>query len=463
MARSEEESDVWRILLFGRCGEELLLLRSPSGFRLPELRTPRCQRVAPNLNTEAKRLWKLDTVCLLPLEVSHDDLTVADSKYHVMELCMPEELARVAPDFVQMSALREASFAEFRDYRAVRQGMGLEWAGHAKDHCGPFSGFGAFERISAWVEEQLQPLGLRLDREFRQLQATASFALIRFATNRGAVWFKAVGEPNLREFPITRLLTARLPQYVPELLAAKTDWNAWLAAEAQGQGLFESSDLATWCRAAELLAELQIASLQHAPDFLAVGAHDVRSQTLLNLVGPFFSMTEEIMQSQTKATVRKLTKQDISTVREQVAEALHKLEEAEIPNALNHLDLNACNVVVSSSKCTFLDWAEASVGNPFFSLEYLRQQFLQVFPGQAEAERKFSDSYLERWKSVLAVKSAERLSQLVPLTATFAFAASALSWDDRNLIAHPEVAGFIRSLVRRMHRESDQLRTSCAA
>ena len=60
----EEESDAWRILLFGRNGAELLLVRSPAGLRLPELRIPRWQRIVPNLNAVATefQLGSLDGV-----------------------------------------------------------------------------------------------------------------------------------------------------------------------------------------------------------------------------------------------------------------------------------------------------------------------------------------------------------------------------------------------------------------
>jgi hypothetical protein len=462
MVRPEEETDVWRILLFGRSGEELLLLRTPSGLRLPELRIPRWQRVAPNLNAEAKRLWNLDTVCLFPLEISHIDLVVRDAQYHVMEVCRPQELARVAPDFVQMSAVKEDSFADIHDYLAVRQEMEPRTAGLAEDHCGPFSKFGAFGRISAWVAEQLQPLGLRLDGSFRQLQATGSFALIRFATNCGAVWFKAVGEPNLREFAITAALAARLPGFLPELLAARTDWNAWLAKEVEGQDLFAISDPAAWFRAVRSLADLQTTSSQDVTHILAAGARDVRSQRLLDVANPFFAAMEEIMEAQTKTTPPKLDRQEIRTVRDQVCEALLQLCDARIPDALNHLDLNPGNVIVSPSKCMFLDWAEGAVGNPFFSMEYLRQHFLQAFPGEQEAELALRKSYLNHWTSV-ADKTSEDLFRFAPLAAVFAFAASALPWDDPKMAQRQEFAGFLRSLIRRMHRESEQIRASRAA
>ena len=462
MAGPEQDTDVWRILLFGRSGAELLVLRSALGFRLPELHIPRCQRVAPNLNAAAKRLWNLDTVCLLPLKLSHDDQTVATCKYHVMEVCKPEELARIAPNFAQMSTLSEAAFADSWDYAAVRQGMALETVSVNEDH-DPFSRFGAVERISAWVEDQLPPLGLRLNHEFQQLQAFTSFALIRFSTSHDALWFKAVGEPNLREFPITRLLAARHPQYMPEVLAVRAEWNAWLAREACGHGLYDSLDLAAWCRAAESLAELQIASLPHAPDFLTAGAHDVRPSTLLDLVGPYFSMAEQIMHAQTKTTVRRLAKEEISEVRDRVSEALRELAESGIPNALNHLDLNPCNVVVSPGKVTFLDWAEAGVGNPFFSAEYLRKHFQRTFSPLSEDEQKFRESYQSPWKPILGRESTERFWHFVPLAAAFAFAVSAIPWNEPKLSHQPELASYSRSLIRHMHRESKQIKASRAA
>jgi hypothetical protein len=464
MSRSQDkETDAWRILLFARNGAELLLLRSRSGFRLPEFHIPRCQRIAPNLNAEAKRLWNLDTVCLFPLDLPHPDSAAVHCKYQVMEVRKPEELARVAPDFMLTSTSNEAAFADERDYLAVQQGMGFEGACFPKECQGPFSEFGAFGRISAWVEEQLRQLGLRWNGNVRQLQAGASFALIRFETNRGGVWFKAVGEPNLRELPITVTLAANFPEHVPEPFAQRAEWDAWLTEEVEGHSLFASKELACWHQAAEALASLQIASIQNTSHILAAGARDTRSARLLAVTGPFFAAMECIMDEQTTRGARKLSRQQIQQVQQQVIEALGKLDGAEVPDTLNHLDLNPGNVFVSSTKCKFLDWAEAAVGNPLFSMEYLRQHFLRAYPDRADAEGDFRNCYLNPWKAVLPSKTIALLLRLAPLTAAFAYAACALPWDDANLSRRTELAPLLRSLLRRMHCESDWMGTSRVA
>lgn len=458
----EEETDPWRILLFGRNGAELLLVRSPSGLRLPELFIPRQQRIVPNLNAEAKRLWNLDTVCLFAFDVPHSELATVNCGYHVMEVVKPEELARVAPDFVLLSNLKEASFADRRDYWAVRQGMGFKQGSFPQDCQGPFSEFAAFRRISTWVEEQLRPLGLRWDGKFRQLQASPSFALIEFQTNRGPVWFKAVGEPNLREFPVTRELANRFPRHSSVLLAKRSPWNAWLALEAEGQALSSCLDQHPWRRAADSMAELQIASIETAPEILAAGARDIRSKPLVALVVPFFARLEDLMEQQSKSAPQRLTGEEIARTRQRVIEALVDMEAVGIPETLNHLDLNPGNIFIASTKCTFLDWAEAAVGNPFFSMEYLRQHFVRSFPGQADAEAAFLACYLNRWRSSLPARTVEKALRLAPLTALFAYAASSLPWQ-LSLVSRPELAGFLRSLTRRMCRQSAELSASRAA
>jgi hypothetical protein len=452
------ENDTWRILLFGRNGAELLLFRGPTGFRLPELHIPRLQRAALNLNAEAKRLWKLETVCLFKFDVDPSGASSRDRRYHVLELTKGETLARVAPNSLVLSSLDEALFADRRDFLAVQQGMRFNGASFPQKHQGPFSEFGSFEKICAWVQDQLRRLDRHLDGCFRQFQAGSSFALVRFQTECGAVWFKAVDEPNKREFPITVELSARFPSYLPVSVARSAEWNAWLTEEASGQDLFSSVEPPAWRRAAESLAELQIASISCTQAILAAGAHDVRSSRLLALTDSFFRVAEPLMEQQTKTTPPPLHVGEIDDVREHVTSLLHWTDSIHIPDALNHLDPNPGNIFVSEEKCIFLDWAEAAVGNPFLTFEYLRQHFRRAFPGAEHSEAELCDSYRSRWNSILPDKAADEMMHIAPLTALFAHAVSNDVWSDARKLQNPGVAGYFRSLVRQMKRFSDSSR-----
>jgi aminoglycoside phosphotransferase (APT) family kinase protein len=282
--------------------------------------------------------------------------------------------------------------------------------------------------------------------------------LIRFQTDGSAVWFKAVGEPNTREFRVTMELTARFPSHLPVPIATCSDWNAWLTKEAAGQDLFNCMEMSAWERAAESLADLQIASIEDTPDILAAGGRDVRVAHLLGLADPFFEVMERTMQRQTKAAPPPLHPHEINRVKEHVISLLHEMEFTHIPDTLNHLDPNPGNIFVSERTCTFLDWADAAVGNPFFSFEYLRQHFLRTFPTGQAAEAKLCHSYLSRWSSILPDKTAEQMMRITPLAALFAYAASALLWNETNAGNPLELQAFLRSLGRRMRHESEYLR-----
>src|SRR5262249_44162298 len=146
----------------------------------------------------------------------------------------PPAWEALVPPSAEFSSAKEDSFALASDYSAVRKAMAIDGNASERYLRGPFAEFGAFRRISGWVETELNRHAMRWEGKFSQFNATPSFSLIRFPTNRGAAWFKAVGEPNLREFPVAQLLGERFPFHVPELLAAKPEWNAWLTAESKG-------------------------------------------------------------------------------------------------------------------------------------------------------------------------------------------------------------------------------------
>jgi hypothetical protein len=221
-------------------------------------------------------------------------------------------------------------------------------------------------------------------------------------------------------------------------------------------------DIAAWQRAAESLADLQIASIPHTPDILAAGARDVRAKFLLTMADSFFKVMERIMLQQTKASPPALNAREINEVKEHIVSLLGDMELTWVPDTLNHLDPNPGNVFVSESASTFLDWADAAVGNPFFTFEYLRQHFRRTFPCAEAVEAELCNSYLSRWTPLLPVKTLERMIRFAPLAALFAYAASTLPWYGTTF-GNESLEAFLRSLVRRMHHESQCLKKSAAA
>ncbi len=293
--------------------------------------------------------------------------------------CRPDAEAPREKEWVAVDSLVESSFGDPCDFQAVRQAIAQSMAQTEDTTRGPFGRLGWFLDLQRWVQEQIGPHGLHLNGRFRQLNACPTFSLIRFETDGPAIWFKAVGAPNQREYPVTLALARSFSRFIPQIIATRPEWNGWLAREAEGPLLQECSALASWEAAAADLAELQIHSLGRSLHLLDPGARDLRAWALADLVQPFFRTMGELMERQTKVPPAALSREELGCLSERVQDALTVLEETGIPTTLGHLDINPGNIVCSPTGCVFLDWAEAFVGHPFLTFEYLLEHFRRTF------------------------------------------------------------------------------------
>jgi hypothetical protein len=270
------------------------------------------------------------------------------------------------------------------------------------------------------------------------------------------VWFKAVGEPNLQEFPITLEISRHFPKYLPRILGERPEWNSWIALSAGPSSLGEINGLIHWEAAVRALANLQVESIGTAEVLLQAGAHDLRSQRLSVLVLPFLNVVSRLMREQTKSSPSPLSDDDLNLLGLRLQDAITLIEDLRIPCALGHLDLNPGNIILSDEGCKFLDWAEAYVGHPFLSFEYLSEHRRRIV-GATEVGPSILAAYTQPWTRIASPEVIAEAFAVVPLVAAFAYAISSQAWKDNDSLRNPTVAGYIRSLARRMNREAVQL------
>ena len=448
------ETDLWRIILFASSGKRLLALPTDGRWRLPTLTVPRFRRLAEHLTTALAAECSQKAVCLFRLDLDSDR---SDLRFHVMESCEDSSAPSDGSQWVSISSLTDSQFADPLDLAAVQKALAV---------CpgrGALAKLGWFSDLTAWVREIAAREGLILRNHFSQLNADPPFGLIRFETNGPALWFKAVGEPNLREYRITRTISEYFPAFLPRLLAARDDCNGWIAMEARGAHPDQLSPRAPWEMIAEQLADLQIASLGRTLHLADVGCRDLRAASLAELVDPFFTVLAELMQLQTKPCPPPVSSQELLSLKDQLQRVLAHIQAGQVPNSLGHLDLNPRNIVVSPNRCTFLDWAEACIGHPFLTLQYLlahldRDGFLDP-----RSRGRIVSAYAARWKYFAEPAEIDQHLALAPLVAVFAYAVSIDAWRDPSLRRRPEVAKFLRSLARRMAREVNRSAISNAS
>jgi aminoglycoside phosphotransferase (APT) family kinase protein len=145
-------------------------------------------------------------------------------------------------------------------------------------------------------------------------------------------------------------------------------------------------------------------------------------------------------------------------------EACTFLAELDLPETLGHLDFNPGNIIGSPTGCVFLDWAEAYIGHPFYTFEYLREQLRRIHPDKKAWQSEVTSCYLDPWSSFASEDAAAHALEVTPIVAVLAYALSNNTWQDSERLENPNIAGYFRSLVRRMQREAqiwDQGRQRC--
>jgi hypothetical protein len=331
---------------------------------------------------------------------------------------------------------------------------------------GAFGKPGWLREVFGWINQQIAPFGRRTTGPFRQLNASPTFSLLRIETNGPPLWFKAVGQPNLREYPITCALSKHFPAFVPHVIATHKEWNAWLAAEGSGAHPDENSDFQAWLTITMTLADLQLASFGQGLHLIDAGCRDVRVCALVDLVKPFLESMAALMEQQRKVSPAPLSYQELMELAGPLREALAILEDSGIPNALGHLDFNPGNILVSLNRCVFLDWAEACVGHPFLTFEYLLENLRRLRPFDQSWQTKLLSAYMDQWRFFVEPEALVEAIATTPLLAVFVYALSGESWRDPARLRDSSAASHLRSLVRRMKREAQTLaarRVSCVS
>ncbi len=445
--------DSYRLMVIRRNGSEILLLPNGSGWALPLVEIHPQQRVAEQLASEVSRGWGLEVYCLfVPRHRTSGGNGVAN--YSVMESVRNNDKAPAGTYWMPPTvATGCGGVSEAGVVRESLEELGSFARGETP---GPFARPSWLRELFEWAQEQVGPLGLRLTGGFRQLNASPTFSLMRLETNEGALWFKATGEPNAHELPVSLFLARVFPRHVPRILGVHPAWNGWLMEEVPGSELDQTAECAAWERAAEQLAELQIASIGRGAELLEAGCKDLQTRSLVVRIDPFLARMAEFMAAQKKPSPAPLSASELASLSGKLEEACKLLLSFGLPDTLGHIDFNSGNILVSRDRCVFLDWAEGCVANPLITLEYLRQHLKRSALQETLAVERVTDAYLRPWTSFHSPDDLRRALALSPLVAVFVYAVANYSWRSLDAIHNPKLAGYFRSLTRRMYREAIQ-------
>jgi len=448
----------YRLVITRRKASEILLSRKPFGASLPQVEVRSGARLAGQLIAQVRCDYHLETYCLMGKEASALP-QVPSARYAVLEALDPDDEAPRSTTWTPFRGCLSSETLSPADRLAIS--TSLEELDGCVSHParGPFARPGWIGELFGWLEEVMRPFGLRATGNFEQRNASPTFSLLRIETNRSAVWFKATGEPNTRELPISVALDRLFPNCVPRILGVHPNWNAWLCDEAPGQTLDNFRGVRAWAIAATSLAKLQIASIPKTNILLEAGCQDLRLHQLEARIEPFLRRAGDLMSLQAKEPPKVLRDPELRFLGDCLKAAFSELAKHPMPGALGHLDCNPGNIVVSDCACCFLDWAEASVTHPFLTFAYFAEHARRNLPGPDALADALASAYLRPWQSFFSPETLAQALAYSPLVAVFGYAVASKKWSSPEATQNRALAGFFRGLARRAYREAAQIGT----
>jgi hypothetical protein len=451
MPSYSDATDAYRLIIIRRDANEILLSPKGAGWTLPRVEIRKQQRIAEQLTTEVRKGLGLESYCLF-LASSGPSGPTAKLACAVLECVRQNEKAPTGTYWMSVSVAADCGRAE--EAAAIRNALAELASYTAGEKPGPFAKPGWLRELFQWAYEQTAPFGLRLTGDFQQFNAGPTFSLTRLETDTAALWFKATGEPNERELPISLLLADLFPSHVPRILGVHTSWNGWLSLEAEGRPLDELTECRSWERAAEGLAEMQIESIGRVTDLVDRKCKDLRLLEAAKCIDPFLIRMKEFMRLQEKRSPSPLADTELLSLGEGLRESFSVLQSFGLPDTLGHLDCNPGNLVVSQESCTFLDWAEACVTNPLITFEYLRRHMERCAVEEPAADSRITTAYVRPWASFFSPDDLLRAVAAAPPVAVFIHAIAVDAWRTLDPVSNPALAAYFRSLTRRMYRDA---------
>lgn len=350
----------YRVVLVDPESRGLCVLERGGEYRLIRVTVAQRTRLARQLQEALRNVWGL-TVMIL------DCLTMDDaaSPYVFAELLHGKLAGELRGIQLEQIPDDELSERERASLLAILDG----------DTKMPFGGIGWSDEAIAWVETAT---GRRVSSkaDVEQYNAGGGFMLVRLRMEAGCdYWLKATGVPNIHERRVMSLLSKLCRGYVPEVVAERPAWNAWLMRN-DGDHIValppEASGVIRFLEGAvESLAELQMRTVGSELDLLDAGAFDQRTPVLRNESEALFAYMDEAMGFQTSTKVPRIDAKRLRELQNIFEDVCSYMEDWGLPDTVLHGDMNLGNILAAGKRCVFIDWCEAYVGNPLVTFEHL--------------------------------------------------------------------------------------------
>lgn len=410
----------------------LLVRRTQAGYNLPHFESAevRFWQAVDHVNRAVQEQLGLEVTTVRCLKVD------SHHKYYLTE--------NHSPDWTSPEDMEWVTHAQVADLPLEQEAIIKEWIAWST-HDSPRradwyqpSWFGA---ASAWMKGQLQQQGIEITGPVEQLRAWERSAILRANTTQGYVYFKALPPMFKHELGLTIWLGKLFPDNFVTLLAFNPA-RRWMLMADHGQQMLNSlPEIERWEAALRQFARIQLGVVARAKEIIGLGVPDRRLYLLESHLEALLNLSPE----QLSGDNLKLSDEDVQHLRARIPEfkrILTELYKYGIPATLEHGDFWAGQVIVHHDQYVFIDWSDASISHPFFSLLFLYDDDAPL-PDVPHTLERLRNAYLESWKAYepmdKLIEAYELARQIAPLHYALLYHQRVLpgmeiKWEMRNMI-----------------------------
>lgn len=430
----------YRVLLIDPESHKVCALGSNGRYRLIRVAVAQRTRLARELQKALRDKWRVAVLILdiLPTAGNTQPCAIAE----ILGGKLPTEFEIVQPEQLLGADLSE------QEYSSLLAMLG----GQTKS---PFGAVGWIDEAIRWIEGAM---GTRASSKFEveQHNAGGGFTLVRFGVQSGCdYWLKATGDPNTHESQVTSLLSRLCCGYVPEVVAERPEWNAWVMRSEGAAALpVEAPAFARFLESAvESLAELQLRTVGGELELHKAGARDHRTHVLRADAETIFAYISEAMGLQTSTKVSRVETERLRELQKIFENACSCIEDLDLPDTVLHGDMNLGNIVLAGERCVFIDWCEAYIGNPLITFEHLLLLNQIEDPSlKASCELRLRETYRAAMSRVCDSKAIDAAFVFMPLLAAVSTIFGPGEWMRTPARNDPRRQAYVRGIARHMDR-----------
>lgn len=270
--------------------------------------------------------------------------------------------------------------------------------------------------IFEWGADCLASYGYSITQKPEVVLSTPWSSMIRFSTLNGDFYLKQTPPAISREPEIIQLLSDRFHANVPSVIAINHDLSCFMMRDAGKTlrvNLKNKFNVDLLCQMIKEYSTLQRSTEANLEEFLKLGVPDWRLDKLPILYDQILSQKDFLKAD--NMTDQEL--QILHDLRPQFLAQCELLASYEIPATIGIPDFNDNNTLFNTNTgvMTFIDWGEATITHPFFSLYNCLDQAVKRH-GVQEADRTYNelvDACHENWLGFLTKEKVLEVFNLV--------------------------------------------------